>query len=160
MISNPTQTRLIWAGIWCLFIVPEKLLSNQFIYRKLDLLAFTGKLACRRLFPHIEAFIRPRKPFHRYLPRSPPGLRGTVVARAGGRASTGVHDDVFKWKHFLRYWPFVWGIHRSPENSPRKGQWCGALMFSLIGAWMNDWVNNREGGDLRYHRAHHDVIVM
>ena len=22
------------------------------------------------------------------------------------------HDDVIKWKHFLRYWPFVWGIHR------------------------------------------------
>ena len=22
------------------------------------------------------------------------------------------HDDVIKWKHFPRYWPFVWGIHR------------------------------------------------
>ena len=22
------------------------------------------------------------------------------------------HDDVSKWKHFPRYWPFVWGIHR------------------------------------------------
>ena len=22
------------------------------------------------------------------------------------------HDDVIKWKHFLHYWPFVWGIHR------------------------------------------------
>ena len=39
------------------------------------------------------------------------------------------HDDVIKWKHFPRYWPFVWGIHRSPVNSPHKGQWCGALMF-------------------------------
>ena len=39
------------------------------------------------------------------------------------------HDDVIKWKHFLRYWPFVWGIHRSPVNSPHKGQWRGALMF-------------------------------
>ena len=24
-----------------------------------------------------------------------------------------LHDDVIKWKHFPRYWPFVWGIHRS-----------------------------------------------
>ena len=24
------------------------------------------------------------------------------------------HDDVIKWKHFPRYWPFVRGIHRSP----------------------------------------------
>ena len=23
------------------------------------------------------------------------------------------HDDVIKWKHFRRYWPFVQGIHRS-----------------------------------------------
>ena len=32
-------------------------------------------------------------------------------------------------KHFPRYWPFVRGIHRSPVNSPHKGQWRGALMF-------------------------------
>ena len=30
------------------------------------------------------------------------------------------HDEVIKWKHFPRYWPFVWGIHRSPVNSPHK----------------------------------------
>ena len=39
------------------------------------------------------------------------------------------HDDVIQWKHFLRYWPFVWGIHRSRVNSPHKGQCCGALTF-------------------------------
>ena len=42
------------------------------------------------------------------------------------------HDDVIKWKHLPRYWPFVRGIHRPPVNSPHKGQWRGALMFSLI----------------------------
>ena len=31
------------------------------------------------------------------------------------------HDDVIKWKHFPRYWPFVRGIHRSPVNFPHKG---------------------------------------
>ena len=61
---------------------------------------------------------------------------------------------------FPRYWPFVRGIHRSPVNSPHKGQWCGALMFSLICAWINRWVNNGEAGDLRRYRAHCDVIVM
>ena len=70
------------------------------------------------------------------------------------------HDDVIKWKYFQRYWPFVRGIHRSPVNSPHKGQWRGALMFSLICAWINAWVNNREAGDLRCYRAHHDVTVM
>ena len=41
-------------------------------------------------------------------------------------------DDVIKKKPFPRYWPFVREIHRSPVNSPRKGQWRGDLMFSLI----------------------------
>ena len=71
-----------------------------------------------------------------------------------------LHGDVIKWKHFPRYWPFVRGIHRSPVNSPHKGQWRGALMFSLICAWINGWVNNREAGDLRRHRDHYDVIAM
>ena len=57
------------------------------------------------------------------------------------------HDDVIKWKLFPRYWPFVRGIHRSPVNSLHKGQWRGALMFSLICDWINAWVNNREAGD-------------
>ena len=33
-------------------------------------------------------------------------------------------------------------------------------MFSLIYAWINDWVNNREAGDLRRQHGHYDVIVM
>ena len=33
-------------------------------------------------------------------------------------------------------------------------------MFSLICAWMKDWVNSREAGDLRRHRGHYDVNVM
>ena len=70
------------------------------------------------------------------------------------------HNDVMKWKHFPRYWPFLWGIQRSPGNSPHKGQWRGALMFSSICAWINVWVNNGEAGDLRRHRAHYDVTVM
>ena len=40
------------------------------------------------------------------------------------------------WRHqmekFPRCWPYVRGIHRSPVNSPHKGQWRRALMFSLI----------------------------
>ena len=77
-----------------------------------------------------------------------------------GGSKQAIHDDVIKWKHFPRYWPFVRGIHRSPVNSPHKGQWRGALMFSLIYAWINDWVNNREAGSLRRYRGHYDVIVM
>ena len=74
--------------------------------------------------------------------------------------SCDVHDDVIKCEHFPRYWPFVRGIHRSPVNSPHKGQWRGASMSSLIGAWLNSWVNNRDIDDLKHHRAHYDVTVM
>ena len=58
------------------------------------------------------------------------------------------------------YWLFVRGIHRSPVNSTHKGQWRGALMFSLICVWINDRVNNGEAGDLRRYRIHYDVTVM
>ena len=58
------------------------------------------------------------------------------------------------------YWLFVREIHRSPLNFPHKGQWRGTLMFSFIYAWMDGWVNNREGGDLRRNRAYYDVTVM
>ena len=33
-------------------------------------------------------------------------------------------------------------------------------MFALICAWVNEWANNGEAGDLRRHRAHYDLIVM
>ena len=66
------------------------------------------------------------------------------------------HDDVIKWKHFPRYWPFVRRIHRSPVNSPQKAS--DAELWCFL--WINGWANNRETGDLRRHRANHDVIVM
>ena len=59
------------------------------------------------------------------------------------------HDGVIKWKHFPHYWPFVRGILRSPVNSPHKGQWHRALMFSFICAWIN-----------KRHHAHYGVTVM
>ena len=69
-----------------------------------------------------------------------------------------VRDNVMKWNDFPCYWSFVRGNHRPPVNSPYKGQWRGALMFSLIWAWINGWVNNRDAGDLRRHRAHYGFV--
>ena len=88
------------------------------------------------------------KPLHHILPEQ------------NGGHLTVFHDDVIKWKHFPRNWPFVRGIHRSPVYSPHKGQWRGALMFSLICVWINGWVNSGGAGDLRRYRTHYDVIVM
>ena len=92
------------------------------------------------------------------------------------------HDDVIRWKHFPRHWPFAWGIHRqiltwwrhqmetfsailaicagNSLNSLHKGPWRWALLFSLIRTRINGWVNNVKAGDLRHHRAHCDVTVM
>ena len=58
-----------------------------------------------------------------------------------------MHDDVIKWKHFPRNWPFV---QRPVTRS----------LFSLICVWINGWVNNREAGDLRRYRGYYDVSVM
>ena len=69
-------------------------------------------------------------------------------------------DDIIKWKHFPCYWPFVPGIHLWSVKYPHKGQRRGTLMFSLICARINGWVNNREAGDLRIHRPHYDDTVI
>ena len=67
-----------------------------------------------------------------------------------------------EWTRFI----CTWCRHRMETFSPllefpaHKGQWRGALMFSLICAWINGWVNTREAGDIRRHRTHYDVIVM
>ena len=64
------------------------------------------------------------------------------------------------------YWPSVrrihrWPVnHRSPVHSSHKGQWRGALIFSLICTWTNSWANNGDAVDLRCRRAHYDVTVM
>ena len=47
-----------------------------------------------------------------------------------------------------------------PVNSPHKGQWSGALVFSLICVWIHGWVNKGEAGDLICHRGHYDINVM
>ena len=69
------------------------------------------------------------------------------------------HDDVIKLKNFPRYWPFARWIRWSPVDSPHKGQWHRALMFSLICAWTNGSANNRNAGYLRRHRPCLDVTV-
>ena len=84
----------------------------------------------------------------------------TMFAAGNAIAHIMIHDYVIKWKHFPRYWPFVRGIHRSTINSPHKGQWRGALMFSLISTWINGWVNTPGACDLRRHRAHYDITEM
>ena len=70
------------------------------------------------------------------------------------------HDDVTKWKYFRVTGHLCGEFTGPPVNSPHKGKWRGALMFSLICARINGWENNGEAGDLRSHRDHYDVTVM
>ena len=45
------------------------------------------------------------------------------------------------------------GIHWWPVNSSNKGQWPGALIFSLIYTRTNGWINTRDAIDWRRHRV-------
>ena len=69
------------------------------------------------------------------------------------------HDDVIKWKHFPRNWPFARGIHRSPVNSPHRPV-TRSLDVSLICARINGGVNNHGAGYLWRYQAHYNVTVM
>ena len=79
--------------------------------------------------------------------------------------TTGHNETLYTWwRHqmetFSALLALCAGNSPVPVNSPHKGQWRGALMFTLICAGINDWVNNREAGDLRRHLDHYDVSVM
>ena len=62
-----------------------------------------------------------------------------------------------RWRHQMETFP-LWALCMG--NFPRKGQWRGNLMFSLIYAWTNSLINNRHTSYLRRHRAHYDLTVM
>ena len=59
------------------------------------------------------------------------------------------HDDVMKFKHFPHHWPSVWGIHRSPVDSPHKRQWWGTLIFPFISVCANFCTNSRQTREYR-----------
>ena len=63
------------------------------------------------------------------------------------------------WRHQMETWSRNW-FCEGDLQATATGQWRGALMFSLVCAWTNDWADNRDAGDLRRHSAHCDAIVM
>ena len=68
------------------------------------------------------------------------------------------------WRHQMETFSALLALcaGNSPVTGefPHKGHWRGTLMFSLICALTYNWVNNKDAGDLRRHRAHYDVTVM
>ena len=60
------------------------------------------------------------------------------------------------WRHQMEIFFLLLAL----SDSPWKGQWQGALMFSLICAWTNNRANNWDASDLKCHHAHYDVTVM
>ena len=68
------------------------------------------------------------------------------------------------WRHQMETFSALLAI--CAGNSPVTGEFLAqrpvtrSIDISLICARINDWVNNREAGDLRRHRAHNDVTVM
>ena len=107
---------------------------------------------------------KPRKVYMRLY--AMPSLVPTMACRLlfGVKASSEPMQASPWWRHqmetFSEKLALCAGNSPVPVNSPHKGQWRGALMFSLICVWINGWVNNGEAGDLRRHRGHYDVSVM
>ena len=62
------------------------------------------------------------------------------------------------WCHQMETYPTL--LAPFAGYPPHNGQWLGVLMFSLICAWTNGCVNNRNTGDMRRNCAHYDVSVM
>ena len=66
-----------------------------------------------------------------------------------------------KHKSYLLQLVCEWGEFTGHRWIPgTKASDAELLYFALICAWVNGWVNNREAGDLRRHRAHYQATVM
>ena len=106
--------------------------------------AFTTKEKVCRVYNDLRPW--PSKPF----------AHGRVFAHAKKRdyMMTSSHENIFRVTGPLC------GEFIGHRWLTRTSQWRGALMLSLICAWINDWANNREAGDLIRHRPQFDVIVM
>ena len=50
-------------------------------------------------------------------------------------------------KYFPRHSPLCEGNPRITDDSPHKGQWCVAMMFSLMCVWTKVCANSRDAGD-------------
>ena len=89
---------------------------------------------------------------------------GQPWARPRATEATATNIGETWWRHRMETFSALLALCAgySPVTGefPHKGQWRGALMFSLICAWINGWVNNREAGDLGRLRAHYDAITM
>ena len=64
------------------------------------------------------------------------------------------------WRHQMETFSALLALcaGKSPVTGEFPSQ--SPVMFSLICAWINGWINNHEAGDLRRHRAHYDVTVV
>ena len=68
------------------------------------------------------------------------------------------------WRHQMETFSALLAF--SAGNSPVTGEFPAqrpvtrSFEFSLICAWIDNWANNGDAGDLRRHRANYDVIVM
>ena len=82
----------------------------------------------------------------------------SVPHRRQGLLVYSVIKNVIKWRYFPRYWPVVLGIHRSPVNSPHKGQWRGTLVCVFFDLRLNKRLSKRDTGELRRHSAHYDAL--
>ena len=119
-----------------------------------QLVVWELKFPCAKLYQHVT--------------RHPDVLQHIEAVEEDLHIIMGKFDAAFRnemhawWRHqmetFVTSLAFSQG--NSPINSPHKGQWRGALMFSLTCAWTNGWTNHRGVSDLRHHRAHYDATVM
>ena len=88
-----------------------------------------------------------------------------AVLRSCNVAGTIIRLRALPWRrHQMETFSALLGLcaGNSPVTGefPSQNQWRWALMFSLICAWINGWINNPDAGDLRRHRAHYDVTGM
>ena len=70
------------------------------------------------------------------------------------------YDDVIKWKHFPRYWPFVRESTGHRWIPLTKASDAELRCFLWSAPQQMVWVNNKDAGELWRNRSHYYVTVL
>ena len=111
-------------------------------------------------FPHYRSFVRGIQRYPNQRTSNVELCFFSFISRASCLTNSHYEWKQIKWKHFPRYWPPLCGEFTDHRWIPITKASNAELWCFLICAGTNGWVNNRDTGGLRRHRAHCDVIKI
>ena len=99
---------------------------------------------CIRVYNEIKAQLlpTPAKSHYTFNLRDLSKVFQGILMADPTKIEVSLHDGIITWTYFTHYWPCMIGESTRHQRFPLiMGQWCRALMFSLLLTWISFWPN-------------------